>query len=160
MLSPIEKEEFINRIIAENSRQLHSIARKYAPPDEVMDLYQDFVYELWESVDRFEGRSSPGTWACAIALNKAHAFVRNKSFREKALHNHQKNIPSQQPGGRGEDQILREFSQSLPELDCRILMHYMAGLSYRQIAEETGIPETTLRSKILRLKDLFKKRYI
>jgi RNA polymerase sigma factor (sigma-70 family) len=84
ILAPIEKEELINRIIAENNRQLLSIAREYAaPPDEVMDLYQDFVYELWESLDRFEGRSSPWTWACAIALNKAHAFVRNKPFRQK-----------------------------------------------------------------------------
>jgi hypothetical protein len=56
MLSPTQKEEFIDRIIAENSRQLLSIAREFAPPDEVMDLYQDFLYELWESLDRFEGR--------------------------------------------------------------------------------------------------------
>jgi RNA polymerase sigma-70 factor, ECF subfamily len=125
-----------------------------------MDLYQEIVYTLWESLDRFEGRSAPGTWACAIALNKAHAFVRNKSFREKALSNHQKNMPSQQPGGRDWEQIRREFLQSLPEMDCRILMLYMAGLSTQQIAEETGIPETTLRSKILRIKDLFKKRYL
>jgi hypothetical protein len=50
----------INRIIDENNRQLLSIAREYAPLDEVMDLCQDFVYELWESLDRFEERSSPG----------------------------------------------------------------------------------------------------
>ena len=117
----------INRIIAENNRQLLSIARKYAPPDEVMDLYQDFVCELWESVDRFKGpRLKP--WACAIALNKAHAYVRNKSFREKALRDHQKNMPSQQPRGRGQAQILRDISQSLSEMDRWILRLYMVCL--------------------------------
>jgi RNA polymerase sigma factor (sigma-70 family) len=160
MLSPTEKEEFINRIIAENSNQLLSIAREYAPPDDVMDLYQDFLYELWESLDRFEGRAGPGTWAYAIALNRAHAYVRNKSFREKALRNHQKNMPSQDPGGRNVEQITREFLQSLSESDRWLVACYMAGSSYKQIAEETGIAETTLRSKILRLKDLFKKRYL
>ena len=160
MLSPTEKEEFINQIITENSGKLFSIAREYAPPDEVMDLYQDFVYELWESVDRFEARSSPGTWACAIAQNKAHAFVRNKSFREKALRNHQKNLPTQEPGGRGQAQILTDFLQSLSALDRWILTLYMADMSYQQMAEQTGILETTLRSKILRLKELFKKRYL
>jgi len=35
-LAPIKKEEFINRIIDENNRQLLSIAREYAPPDEVI----------------------------------------------------------------------------------------------------------------------------
>jgi hypothetical protein len=35
-LAPIEKEEFTNQIIDENNRQLLSIAREYAPPDEVI----------------------------------------------------------------------------------------------------------------------------
>jgi hypothetical protein len=61
MLSPTEKKEFIDRIIAENRGKLFSIAREYAPPNEVMDFCQDFVYERWESLDRLEGRSSPGT---------------------------------------------------------------------------------------------------
>jgi RNA polymerase sigma factor (sigma-70 family) len=76
VLSLKEKEEFINQILAENSRKLLSIAREYAPADEDMDLYQEILYELWESLYRFEGRSGPRTWACAIALNKAHAYVR------------------------------------------------------------------------------------
>jgi DNA-binding NarL/FixJ family response regulator len=69
-------------------------------------------------------------------------------------------MPSQQPGGRDWEQIRREFLQSLSEMDRWILMLYMAGLSTQQIAEETGLLESTIRSKITRLKDLFKKRYL
>jgi hypothetical protein len=42
MLSPAEKEEFINRIIDENGNKLLSIALEYAPPDEVMDFVPGF----------------------------------------------------------------------------------------------------------------------
>jgi RNA polymerase sigma factor (sigma-70 family) len=160
MVPASEKEEFINRIVAENNDRFHLIACYFAPPDEDMDLYQEIVYALWESLDRFEGRSSPGTWARALAMNTAFAYRRKISSRNKTLREYAQNMPSQQLGGRDWKQISREFLQSLPEMDCRILMHYMAGLSTRQIAEETGLNESTIRSKITRLKDLFKKRYL
>jgi DNA-directed RNA polymerase specialized sigma24 family protein len=53
-----------------------------------------------------------------------------------------------------------EFSQSLTELERRLLLRYIAGWKYQQMAEETGMPESTLRSKITRIKEKYKKRYL
>jgi hypothetical protein len=58
---------------------------------------------------------------------------------------------------RAEEQILPEFSQSLTELERRLLLRYIAGWKYGQMAEETGMPESTLRSQITRIKEKYKK---
>jgi hypothetical protein len=34
-----------------------------------MDLYQEVLYELWESLDRFEGRSDPITPTKTIGID-------------------------------------------------------------------------------------------
>jgi hypothetical protein len=51
VLAPIEKEEFINQIIDEHNRQLLSIAREYAPPDEAI-CRERWGQGAWAQFDR------------------------------------------------------------------------------------------------------------
>jgi DNA-directed RNA polymerase specialized sigma24 family protein len=107
------------------------------------------VFHLLNSCKSQKARQSPEDYQTS-----------RQSFRDKTLREYAQNMPYRQPGGRGEEQILQEFSQLLPETERRLWLLFMAGLSYQQLAEEAGILETTLRSKILRLKNLFQKRYL
>jgi DNA-directed RNA polymerase specialized sigma24 family protein len=52
---------------------------------EVMDLTRNFFMSLGKSLERFEGRAGPGTWACAIALNTANVYTRKIFLRERTL---------------------------------------------------------------------------
>jgi RNA polymerase sigma-70 factor (ECF subfamily) len=160
VVAPTEKEDLFDQILARNKGRFLFIARQYASADEVVDLYQEILYQLWESLDRFEGRSGPTTWAYRIALNTASTYRRNSFRRDRAWRAYRQNVQSGQRGGRGEEQILREFAQSLPDTERTLFTLYLTDLSYQEIAEVAGISEPTLRVKISRLKNQFEQRYL
>jgi RNA polymerase sigma factor (sigma-70 family) len=114
-------------------------------------------------MDGFEGRSALATWAYRLAVNEALQYRREINRREKALREYGRNVQNvqiEQIGGRGQAQILREFTQSLKDEDQTIFTLYIANVSYQQIAEIAGVTEAYLRLKISRLRDLFEQRYL
>ncbi len=160
MVGPSEKEDLFNQILARNKGRFLFMARQYASAGEAADLYQEILYHLWKSLDRFEGRSGATTWAYRIALNTASKCRRNDFRRDRAWRAYGQNVQSEQRGGRGEEQILREFAQSLPDTERSLFTLYLANLSYQEIAEVARISEPTLRVKISRLKNQFEQRYL
>jgi RNA polymerase sigma factor (sigma-70 family) len=136
---------------------------EYMPPtstSEVLDLFREIQCQLWESLDRFEGRSAPETWAYCIALHTASAWRRNNDRRKRALRAYEQDLQTEQRGGRGEEQILQEFVESLPEMDRNLFTMYLADLSYQEIAEFADISEINLRVRISRLRNQFEQRYL
>jgi RNA polymerase sigma-70 factor, ECF subfamily len=160
VIATIEKEDLFNQVLAQNKGRFLFIARQYASISEAQDLYQEIVYQLWEGLNRFEGRSTPETWAYRIALNTASAYRRNNNRREQALRAYKHNLETEQMGGRGEAQMLREFAQSLPDMERKLLTLYLAKLSYQDIAKVADISEINLRVKISRLRNQFEQRYL
>ena len=160
MVAPTEKEDLFNRILARIKGRFLFIARQYASADEVADLYQEIQYKLWKNLDQFEGRSSPETWAYRVALNAASTYRRHNFRRRNAWRAYGQNVQLEQAGGRGEQQILREFAQSLPDTERNLFTLCLSNLSYKEIAEVAGLSEPTLRVKISRLKSQYEKRYL
>ena len=61
--------EFVNAI-RDNEGIIYKIARMYAKDaDDINDLYQDIVYQLWKYFDSFKGNSKISTWIYRVALN-------------------------------------------------------------------------------------------
>jgi RNA polymerase sigma-70 factor (ECF subfamily) len=160
VVAPTEKEDLLDRILARDKGRFLSIARQYAPAGEAVDLYQQILYRLWKGLDGFEGRSEPMTWAYRIALNTARTYRRDNLRRDRAWRAYAQNVQSGQRGGRGEEEILREFAQSLPDTERTLLSLYLTNLSWREFAELAGIPEPILRVKISRLKSQFEQQYL
>jgi RNA polymerase sigma-70 factor, ECF subfamily len=132
----------------------------HKPINEALDLYQEILCKIWKSLDRFEGRSAPETWAYRIALHTAINYKRNSFRRNRAWRNYGQDLQTKQNGGRGEDEILNEFAESLPEEDRKLFMLHLTELSYQEIAEISGISEPALRVRISRLKHQFEQRYL
>jgi RNA polymerase sigma-70 factor (ECF subfamily) len=164
----IGKEDIFNQVLAQNKVRFRFIANQYAPPNDAQDLYHDILYKLWKNMDSFEGRSTPTTWAYRVALNTAITYRRDNLRHYKTLSKYGKDVQIGQTGGRGkariegrsEEQILREFTQSLPGMERSIFTLYLTNLSYQQIAEIANINEGTLRVKICRLRSKFEQRYL
>ncbi len=160
MVAPTDKEDLFNQILAQNKRRFLFIARQYASTGEVGDLYQEILFELWKSLDGFEGRSALATWAYRVALNRASKYRRDNFRRGRAWRAYGQDAQSKQSGGHGEEEILREFKQSLSDPERSLLALQLTDMSYQEIAEVAGIPEPTLRVKINRLKNQFAQRYL
>lgn len=160
MGAPTGKPDLFDQILAQKDGLFRSIARRYASPNEAVDLYQEILFQLLKSRDGLEARSDPESWACRIALNRAITYRRNTFRRNRTWQAYRQNVQFEQRGGRGEEQILQEFVESLPAKDRDIFTLYLTELSYAEIAALDGISEPALRMKISRIKDQFEQRYL
>src|SRR5574344_2321479 len=80
-----DKEEFIT-IIQENKAVIYKICYIYShSQEELADLYQEVVLNLWRSWPGFRKESKASIWIYRVGLNTCISFVRKNKRRIKAL---------------------------------------------------------------------------
>ena len=145
-------------IIHENKHKIYRICRIYATtPIEPQDLFQEVIFQIWKSLPNFKGKSSIDTWVYRIALN---VCLRSKMKLEKR---NQKTarldaiqfIPVTEtivPFEEEKFKYLKECIATLNESDTSIIVLYLDELSYKEIAEITGLSENHIAVKMKRIR--------
>jgi RNA polymerase sigma-70 factor (ECF subfamily) len=148
-------------LLAVHGRALGRIARVYAGArGEQEDLYQEILLQLWRGLPAFRGDSAPGTWLYRVALNTA------LTWRRRALRHDEGGVRgapapvARTTAPRSERAILDEFLGSLGPADRSILLLYMEGLSYQDIAAVTGLSAGAVGVRLHRMKHAFTGRYV
>jgi RNA polymerase sigma-70 factor (ECF subfamily) len=135
---------------------LYKVSNAYCKNwDDREDLAQEITVQLWRAFPSFDQSFAFSTWMYRIALNVAISFYRRESVRTRYV----------QPGEEGllgaidltaghSDELaqLNEFIERLDPLNRALVLLYLDGNSYREIAEVLGITETNVATKISRLK--------
>lgn len=122
-------------------------------PDNVRDMYQDIVCNLWEAWPRFRGDSKENTWVYRIALNTATTQLRRRSRAPSIVRLTDEMVQSLADRQQEElaDRLYR-LIDSLGKADKSLILLYLDGLPYKDIASITGIAETTARKRVERIK--------
>lgn len=154
------REETFASLFAANRRRLEAIARSYARGKAEQDLLQEILLQIWRSLDGFAGRSSLDTWAYRVALNTA--IVWRRKARTEPSQNRPAAVYESATafGPRDELVILDEFVSGLGPAEKALFVLYLEDLTYRQIAEVTGLSESHVGVKLHRLKRAFIERYL
>ena len=152
-----ENERLFREVIEANGRRLMAVARSYADGEELKDLYQEMLLQIWRSLDRFEGRAAVATWVYRIALNTALSYRRKGRRRVEETMEPPERATE---GARDEMQVLREFMQELSPVDRAVLLLYLEDLSYLQMGGILGLSESNVGVRINRIKKLFVDRYV
>ena len=77
-------DEFIAQL-SQHERLLHSISVTFALGDAEVekDIYQEILYNLWRTRDRYNGQCSPKNWLYRVGLNTAISLWRQEKKRVK-----------------------------------------------------------------------------
>ena len=123
-------------------------------PDNVDDLYQEIVCNLWRGWPKFRGESNPTSWVYRIALNTAGMELRKRKRRERyefiPIDESLLDLLSEEIDPRREE--LYELIDQLPDDEKKLLFLYLDHLSHAQIAEITGTTEDAVKQHIYRVK--------
>ena len=135
------------------------VARAYTiTTEECQDLVQEILLQIWSSLSRFQGASSPATWCYRVALNTALDWRRQEHRRRSSERPtvEVEHLPVAS-GDCGEQLIQREAVErlyvairQLPRTDAALVLLYLDGLSYREMAEILGISEGHVGVKLTR----------
>lgn len=141
-------------LISEFTGIIKKICRMYRDnPEDRKDLFQEIIFQLWKSYPTFSGKSRLSTWIYRVALNTAMLSFR----RKRPVIVYTDALPELPDDDIDEEQLYRQnllFSmlQELDDGDKALITLYLEDLSYREIAEITGITENYVGVKINRLK--------
>lgn len=118
------------------------------------ELTQETFASAWADIERFEGRASFATWLHRIAyrkfLDSQRRHQRNAALtaglKEQGLNEQQTLDPLQQLVA---DEHLRILYEAICRLSCSeyivIVLHYIQGLSFRQVAKVLDEPTGTVK---------------
>lgn len=152
------EEEFI-KLISRHQGILQKICNIYFYEDPYRDdYYQEILIRLWKAYPSFKQDSSFSTWLYRVTLNAAIDLVRKQSIRPLHKELSSKEYLIHEPGSEDyentdrKEQLYRAINQ-LSEMEKAIIILYLEGYGYKEIATIMGISETNTGVRINRIKN-------
>ncbi len=161
-----QNEEIEQAVRKEGGRLLNFIKRKVRDDDDARDIFQDVFSQFVEAYRGLEGIERVTSWLYRVARNKiSDLYRRNRpaAASRQQLQSDDEGIPSvslldilPDLGPNPEDLLHNESMweaieaalDELPENQRQIFeMHELEGLSFKEIAEQIGETENTLRMR-------------
>lgn len=150
--------DFFDKILENNKHKIFRICNIYAvSPIEPQDLFQEVIFQIWKSLDRFKGKSSIDTWVYKITINVCFSskmkLDRSNHKTDRFEHIHFTHVEKEIDESETEKfRFLKECISTLNEIDTSIIILYLDDLSYKEIAVITGFSENHIAVKMKRIR--------
>jgi RNA polymerase sigma-70 factor (ECF subfamily) len=147
--------------LGEHGSSVMKVARAYTlTSEECQDLAQEILLQAWRSVPTFELKANTATWFYRVALHTAmnwHRKDKPRRSRQEPLLVVQALAPdgidsAEQAQQRETVEQLYKAIHQLPTNDAALVLLYLDGLSYREMADVLGISESNVGVKLNRAK--------
>lgn len=149
------EQEFINQLL-QHKHIVYKVCFMYANDrDEVNDLFQESVFNIWKAYKDFKGKSTFLTWVYRISLNTCITDLRKKRKYDFVPLEEQINVMEDCE----RDELLKEMYlliKRLNKLDRMFILLWLDEKSYEEIAEITGTNRNTVAIRIHRIKEKLK----
>lgn len=127
-------------------------------PDEVSDLFQETLINLWKGFPKFRGDSKPETWIYRVALNTCiSADRKNQSQGERIPLTMDINLYADNDDDSRQVQQLYKRINRLGLVDRAIVLMWLENMSYDEIGNILGISAQNVGVKLFRIKEELKK---
>jgi RNA polymerase sigma-70 factor (ECF subfamily) len=157
-------EEHFQGLLEEHKKILYKVSNLYCKNrDDREDLAQEIAIQLWRSFPSFDERCRFSTWMYRIALNVAISFYRRENTRSRYIFSDNERLLNAIDETAAEPehmQALYQFIDSLDALNRALVLLYLDGNSYLEIAEILGISETNVATKLSRLKKRKEQKHV
>ncbi|NND62337.1 MAG: sigma-70 family RNA polymerase sigma factor [Flavobacteriaceae bacterium] len=157
----MHKEEAFTGIIKQNEGLIYKITRIYAHTEtDQKDLYQEIVYQLWKSFEKFRGDAKVSTWMYRIALNTALFYSKQEKKRGYGVSLDGIILKEEHYDPVIEErlQLIYQHIRKLSDLDKGIMLLFLEGKKYEEISEIVGITTSNVGTRMSRIKEKLKSQ--
>jgi RNA polymerase sigma-70 factor (ECF subfamily) len=158
-----ERQQRFQSSIEQHRRIIFKVCFSYCRnPNDRDDLAQEILVELWSAFPAYDPAYRFSTWMYRIALNVAISFYRRENSRSRHIVPGQAiiEVAAEDSSPPEEWQAVFDCIQRLNALDKALMLLYLDGNSYQEIAGVLGITETNVASKISRMKQSMRKELV
>ena len=125
--------------------------------DEVADLYQECLINLWRSWANFEHRSDVRTWIYRICLNVCVSLERKKRRHPTIPLTMDINPYEEDNQNSRQMEMLRQRINQLPPIDRAIVLLWLENMSYDEIGAIVGISAKNVSVRLVRIREQLKR---
>ena len=152
------KEKEFEKIVKEHKNTIYTVCFMFSKDaDEVNDLFQETLINLWLGFSNFKGESSIRTWIWRISLNTCISSERKKSKLHTVPLSMDINLYEDTDEDSRQIQMLYNRINRLKPFDRAIVLLWLDNLSYDEIAAIVGISVKNVSVRLVRIKEELKK---
>ena len=147
------------RIVREHKGTIYTVCYMFSKDEEeVADLFQDILVNLWKGFAKFRGDSSIRTWIYRVSLNTCISADRKKKRRGETVPLDMKiNLFDDSAEDMKQVRMLQDRISRLGPFDRAIVLLWLENLSYEEIASIVGITVKNVSVRLFRIKEQLKK---
>ena len=154
-----ENQEFVT-LVREQRSNIYTVCYMFSKDeDEVNDLFQEVLINLWKGFNSFQNKSKVSTWVYRVALNTCISMDRKKKlFGKKVELDMQMNLFEDDDQDTRQIQQLYKRIHQLGVIDRAIVLLWLDNLSYEEIGQIVGISAKNVSVKLVRIKEQLKNQ--
>ena len=143
------------RIVKEHKSTIYMVCYMFSKDeDEVADLFQDILVNLWRGFPKFRGDSSPKTWIYRVSLNTCISVERKKKRKGETVPLDMNiNLYDDTAEDMKQVRMLQDRISRLGPFDRAIVLLWLENLSYDEIGAIVGITAKNVSVRLFRIKE-------
>ncbi|SRR3712207_4121424 len=145
------------QLVKEHKSTIYSVCYMFSnDPDEVNDLFQEALINIWHGFESFKGNSNIKTWLWRITLNTCISVERKKKNNTVPL-SMDINLFEDKDAETKQVNMLKERIGRLRPFDRAIVLLWLENMSYDEIAAVVGITVKQVSVRLFRIKEQLKQ---
>ena len=152
------EDEFVNTV-TQHKGNIYTVCYMFSKDqDEINDLYQEVLINLWQGFKDFRGESKVSTWIYRVSLNTCMMMDRKKRRRPDSVPL-SININLFEDTDEDTKQIAQLYKRInlLQKFDKAIVLLWLENMSYEEIGDVLGISAKNVSVRLVRIKEQLKK---
>lgn len=156
-------EQEFTRLVKEQKSTIYTVCMMFSDnADEVDDMVQETLINMWNGFEKFEERSSPRTWVWRIAMNTCISADRKRKRQPETTSSLSAiGISSVEVSDESQNdkqiRMLHKRIHRLGVFDRAIVLLWLEDLSYEEIGNIVGISAKNVSVRLVRIREELKK---
>ncbi len=152
------KEKQFAQTVTEHKSTIYTVCYMFSnDEDEVNDLFQETLVNLWRGFDGFERRSDIRTWIYRVALNTCISYDRKRKRMPTTTLSMDINLFEDRDPDTQQVDLLHQRILKLKPFDRAIVLLWLENISYEEIGQIVGISTKNVSVRLFRIKEQLKK---
>ncbi|MEE1088952.1 MAG: sigma-70 family RNA polymerase sigma factor [Bacteroidaceae bacterium] len=146
------------RMVKEYRKTIYTVCYFFSKDtEEVNDLYQEILINLWKGFPNYRGESSLKTWIWRVSLNTCSNQERKKKSRIRTVPlSIDIDLYNDEDAGSRQVQMLYDRINRLDVFDRAIILLWLENMTYQDIADVVGISVSNVTTRLFRIKEQLK----
>ncbi len=150
-------EKQFAQTVKEHKSTIYTVCYMFSKDaDEVNDLFQEVLVNLWKGFEGFEGRSDIRTWVYRVALNTCISLDRKKRRQATARLSMDINLFEDDDTDTRQVALLHKRISLLQPFDRAIVLLWLENLPYDEIGQIVGISAKNVGVRLYRIREQLK----